>query len=251
MSDIKLSNGRNISFHVINVNSVELKTDAVLLNYTGDKLILDAIHTISIGDTIKVSTDKGEIDFKVNQIKRTSQGKYILIESPSNISTMFLTPVLGLEKEQYLFDTYLVNAYYDVSPNYKRVPGCMYLLYKFSNSDTFLQFETAIKKHHLFVGIEDPSPKHVLVIMKIPEVYIDDIKHVMKGEYSLTSKPYQRRVIKFYKHDHATSPLPDIFDKSEKRRKHLSDKLGFEIPIESELYDKPNLQNEVLWNLDI
>lgn len=248
MEEIKLSNDRTIKLLPQNVSSVLVDTDAVLVELTDKGLSFDGIYMIEYGQEVNIIRGEREVKFKVNHISLLSNGKYLLIESKRNISSRFLTPVIELSKDECLYDTYHVNTYFKVGKNVSCLyKDCIYLLYKFSSNDVFLEFEKKIRKHHLFVNIIDPTPEHVLVVMKIPECYIVDTQLIIEGKYSQTSKAYQRKVIKF--HSDADEYLSSIFNKSEHRRLEMSKNLGYEIPRESELFDKPNLNKEVLWKL--
>jgi hypothetical protein len=250
ITNIKLSNDRNVKFTPINVNMIELVTNATLVELVNGKLNIDDIYNIKLNDKIEIQLEDKLEDYTVREFRKINNGTYLLIETPQNVSTMFLTPMLGLVKDDYLFDTYLMNTYARISEEIgKSHNECIYLLYKFSSSDVFLQFEKRIKKHPLFVSILDPTYRHIIIVMKIPTVYKNDMYNILNGKYSKITSKYQNRIIKFHKHDISNSPFIDIFNKSIKRRIKLSKKIGHNISEKSELYDKPNLKNETLWYL--
>ena len=243
----RLNNGKNVKLVSYSVNLIELTTDANYIVFDGNELTINNEYSIKINDTIEVFIDDKLVNYKVREIKKVSFNTYLLIETPQNVSTMFLTPLLGFTKDEYLFDSYLVNTYYDISETIsKQFKGCLYLLYKFSTSDTFLQFEKKIKEHPLFVTILDPTHGHTVVVMKLPDDFSQDVEHIMNGNYSLLSSRCQNRIIKFHKQDVSNSPFIDIFNKSEHRRLELSKKFGYDIPKNSELYDKPEIRKEKL-----
>lgn len=151
----------------------------------------------------------------------------------TNKSFKFISPILGLDREgtrlkQIEFDNFFQN---DSRPELNNFLNCfigddansiedkVLLLYKFSGTRPFLEFEEWMSTHPLYEGTYDPDRTHVMFVFGIPDKVKPDVEHIKKGEYSKMSKEYLDLCISFFCHEHAVkegrSSIYNIVTKAE------------------------------------
>ena len=197
---------------------------------------IDNAYTIDLGQTVKY---KGNIPYKINEIKEMTNG-YELIIAPKSKASLFLLPILGTRHDDFFYHTLFCNAYIGVEDE----PNCLALLYRFSGSADFLQFEQYLRKLSSFKRMADPSPYFTLFVFDIPTEYLEDYQNFCLGKYSELSATLKDKIFKFHQAD-ANSVLGQILYKSTKRRLRMQESLGIEIPLNAELLSLPNLEQEI------
>lgn len=197
---------------------------------------IDDSYTIDLGQTVKY---KGNIPYKINEIKEVTNG-YELIVAPKSKASLFLLPILGTRHDDFFYHTLFCNAYIAVEDE----SNCLALLYRFSGRGDFLQFEQYLRKLPTFKRMADPSPYFTLFVFDIPTDFLEDYQNFCLGKYSKLSATLKDKIFKFHQAD-ANSVLGQILYKSTKRRLRMQESLGIGISPDAELLSLPTLDQEV------
>tara|TARA_R100000951_G_scaffold94695_3_gene83522 strand:+ start:61 stop:798 length:738 start_codon:yes stop_codon:yes gene_type:complete len=232
-----------------NTNKVKWAIDSpASLSLQGDMTFEETdgtIQSVTFGDP-PLTLGLGHVQmfrkmpFKINTIQKTSENSCLLKVAPRTKASLFIMPMLGGNKDLYFHDSLFINAFIGTD----KEDSCIALLYRFSGTPLFLKFEQALKKFRCYRDVVDPSPHHVMFIFNIPDNYIEDYDKFILGKFSELSPQLKEAILKFYNAD-LHSSLGQILFKSEKRRLRLSQNLGVKIPKHMELFDVPNLDEEV------
>lgn len=221
-----------------NLRQFRLYTDSedVVLKYDEQNYITTIIvndkFTIKLGDDWEIEG----IKYKVNLIRRDSDYFYCVQERATKTS-QFIMPLLGDTYERYDFKNTFYNAY--ISEDYKY----MYMVYKFSPTTEYLELESKLIKHPMFVELYDPDPNTVVVKLKIPEAFHKDVIKIMKGRYSDISPTMKSKICIFHSFN-VRSKTFRMLHRDADLRKEMSQDFGFEIPANIELMSKPIKEKE-------
>lgn len=167
------------------------------------------------------------------------KGKSIVLYSalPTKTSN-FILPLLGKNKNSLKFDSYFVNAYLDHTHKF------LCLMYRFTGTPSYKEFEKTIMVDPLCVSHLEHGPYHVVYIFRIPDKYIKDVEHFMEGKYSKFSKAAKERIQRFYGRENS-KPLLDIINKVPHLKKSIEEYLEMVLPADSELNSKPDSDIEI------
>ena len=227
--------GNNISFKPINSTTVRIlgDTEEIIPHYYDEELLsleLPDKKIISLGEIFKIK----RIPYKVNIIREiiiNDELFYDLIVADKTKTSMFLLPMLGGTRKLLFYDTLFINAFIDRYNN----KDCITLLYRNSNKKVFREFIELLHKIKSFIGIEEPSSNHLLIIFKIPREYKKDFKAFKYGKYSEMRDTYKLQILDFHRYD-IDGTMGQILFKSIERRKKLERDLDAKLPENSELY---------------
>ena len=120
----------------------------------------------------------------------------------------------------------------------------MCLLYRFSGTATYKQFEQEMMTNPLCASHLDHGPYHVAYIFKIPDDYETDVQHFINGRYSKFSEALKEQIRKFYGKKESI-PMLDIIDKVEHLKKSMEKYFGTRLPEDSELASQPDINIEI------
>ncbi len=245
-SFINLSAEKRLEIKPINGKSLYIDTSSVafLTVQTDDddyivSVSLEDKFEIKIGD--KFFTRIGVVDslYKVKFIAIEEGDKSIvLFSSVPTKTSLFILPVLKKSKTELKYDSYFINAFVDDSSEY------ISLLYRFTGTEIYKNFEQTIMSDPLFIAHKDYDPYHVIYIFKIPKEFQVDIEAFKEGKYSLFSKALRQRILKFHGNEDEAATM-QIIRQDERLRKQLGHHLGVELPEDAELASKPNLKIEI------
>jgi|TARA_Y100000310_G_scaffold345652_1_gene467749 hypothetical protein len=169
---------------------------------------------------------KGVITYELSVAKRTKSSIYIL-------------PMLGGNRNLFLWNKLLVNVFIATEENNK----CIALLYRFSADPLFLKFEKALCKFKNFISKIDVDSYHVLFIFDVPKNHKNNYEVFINGKYSELQKLYKLNILEFHDQD-ISSQMGQILFKSEKRKQLLERLLDVNLPKNSELYSIINIEEE-------
>jgi hypothetical protein len=245
-NEIKLSNGKTVKITVLNAVQLHLDTSNIaFLNPKKD----DSDHIVSITLEDKLTIDKGEkFLLRVGTVRTVYEVEYMIIEKKGKSviiytslptkACKFLLPALGKTKEQLKLDTYFVNAYLDPTYEY------LCLMYRFTGSQTYKEFERYMITDPLCVSHLEHGKYHVVYIFKIPLNFKEDVVSLIEGKYSKFSKALKGRIRKFYGRQDS-EPFIDVIERNEDLRKSIERYIGMSLPEDSELASKPDEKNEI------
>lgn len=247
MNEISLQNGKKIWLKAVSVRRFELRT-----NHMNTKVVKDSngnfteikfsdIFSFKKGDNITIK-DKSDnyITYTLNDISNASKGTYNCIEETVNKSTIFILPLLGNNHVYFDYSYSLYNAC--LSEDYKFI----YLKYKFTKNDKYLELEQNLQKHPLYLEFFDIDEEFVVFKFKIPEKSISDAKSIIYGKYSIIKEISKNRILAFHGIS-KNSKIGYILFKDSKYKKKLENELNVRIPSDIDLMSK-GLINKEIWN---
>lgn len=244
---IKLGNNKTLSFRPLDGRRLYL--DISNIAFFNSKMDENNVHIASISLEDKITINKGdEIQLRVGSVKTVYKVAYIVIEKKgksviiySSLPTkteMFLLPTLGMSKKNLKYESYFVSAQLDTTQKY------ICLKYRFTGTEAYKEFEKEMLAHPLCVSHLEHGPHHVIYIFSIPSGFKEDVISLIGGKYSKFSKALKGRISKFHGKQNS-EPLMDVINRNKYLRENLEKVLGVELPVDSELASKPDINIEI------
>lgn len=236
----KLEN-KGVEFKPITVNEVHLTFPN--MNYevisNNNSAYADSIifgdETIVKGDRFtctSITKNQAEyiIEYKVNAIITDGSRTIGLIEGIYNKTTMFVLPLVCINKLNASFITnnggYLINSFIDCDFIEKKDKYSIFLLLKYLKSDRYkFQEEMLITNEH-FVKTIDDNPNYVIYEFSIPIEFREDFDKLLNGKYSKISGKAKSRIINFHGSHHFGSIVNGVLNKTPQMKLELEEKLG-------------------------
>jgi hypothetical protein len=198
-------------------------------------------YTINLGETIRPRTKS---PYRVNLIRPGLQtGKtvcYDLSTARLTDSSIFILPLMGMNRTLMLWDSLFVNAFIGTEED----KDCIAILYRFSGEPRFTKFESALCSFRNFRKREDPDPYHVLFVFDVPEEAKSSYDAYLNGRYSMIDDMWKLRILEFHDFD-IDGHTGKILFQSPNLRAQLEEKLDVVLPKDAELHSKPDLKFEV------
>lgn len=253
--NIQLSNGRFLRYIASNARIIEIHTNCIveesylenkeLLHKEITSLNFSDVYNISVGDEFNTKIQERDYKYKIGYISKIKKNRYVLGTHLRNRSSIYITPILGGVKGNYLYDWYLINSYIGIKDT--DTEDYIYLMYRFMAHAPYLRFEQEIIKHSLFVNKKDIDKRYTLFKFKVPEHHKEDVKLFRRGKYSKFSDILKRRILAFHGmkydlHDRVVGTL----HKSKELKNKLEDLLACTIDESIDLDSIPNLEEEML-----
>ena len=252
MSEVKsnaiyLSNGKRLILEPHDGRTLAVDTSSVaFLNIQMDKegdhvqsISVEDDHVFKIGDEDELHVGNVRTVYKIVYMVAAKQNTVVLLfTSLPNNTTTFLLPMLDKSKERLMFDSYFVNAFLHESEAF------LCIMYRFTGTERYKQFEHLVINDPLFVRHEDYDDYHVVYIFKIPENFKEDVQHFKEGRYSQFSKTLRQRILKFYGGEDSAVTMK-IIRQDEDYRKNLAEYLKVRPDQITELASKPIFVEEI------
>jgi len=244
---IKLSNGKIIKIKPLNAVRLYLNTSniAFLQSETDENdehiiaVSIEDKFTIKKGDQIPLRIGNVKTVYEIAYMVIEKKGKSVILYSALPTKTgLFLLPTLGKSKDYLKIDSYFVNAYLDHTYKF------MCLMYRFTGTPTYKEFEKIIATDPLCVSHLEHGKYHVIYIFKIPSEFKKDVLSFIEGKYSKFSKALKGRIQKFYGREDS-KPMIDIINRNADLKNQMEKYLGVELPVNSELASKPDNKIEI------
>lgn len=206
------------------------------LNYDGE-------FFIGKGSVLTVGQQKYKINEIVKDHNSSFQGYELYTFRKITTTGNFILPFLGETRVYFRWNLEYINAFIgvegeDTSNQY------VYVLYKFSGSQPFTDFESKLKEREDFIEATDPDAYTVMYKFKLPEERRADISRILEGKYSEVSEVGKKMIMEFHKCT-KEQPIGQILHKCPARRKQMEKDLGVEIPVTNELYQKFEPEKEI------
>lgn len=234
--EIKPINGKSL---YINTSSVAFLTTKVDKDDFITSVSLENKYEIKLGDEFYVRIGVVDSLYKVKLIAIEEGNKSIvLFSSVPTKTSLFILPLLKKSKTELKYDSYFINAFVDDNSEY------ISLLYRFTGTEIYKNFEQTLMSDPLFITHKDYDPYHVMYVFKIPKELQTDIEAFKEGRYSLFSNTLRQRILKFHGNEDEAATMK-IIRQDEGLRKQLGYHLGVELPEDAELASKPNLKIEI------
>jgi hypothetical protein len=243
---IRLNNGKSLNIRAIDGRTLMIDTSstAFLQKKTNEEgnikiVIIEDKFAIKLGDEIQVRVGNVDSIYKIEYIIVSKEDKSIVLFSslPTKTST-FLLPLLNKNKRTLKFDSYFVNAFLDNKSEH------LCLLYRFTGTQLYKDFEENMITDKLCVKHIEYDPYHVIFLFRIPEEFKQDVINFQEGKYSKFSKTLRQRIWKFYGQQEGAAVL-QIVKQSPELKKKLEKSLGVKLPKGAELASIPELKKEI------
>lgn len=235
-----------IQLDAVNLRQFRFYTDSenIVLKYDKQSYIT----TIIINDKFRIKVGEDweveGIKYRVNLIRKDGEYYYCIQERATKVS-QFIMPLLSVDNgttyQHYDFKNTFYNCY--ISEDYRYI----YLMYKFSPTAEYLELESTLIKHSMFVELTDPDPDTVVVKFKLPEEFHKDVLKIMKGKYSEISPTMKSKICIFHSFGVKTKTFR-MLHRDVELRKEMSREFEYDIPDEIELMSKP-VKDKEIWTL--
>lgn len=225
---------------IVNARTVRLSGDVKQFKpiYEDDQIIrLEGEEmTYSLGQLVR---PKVKTPYKFNVIQKLTAGGnpdapvqgYDLSIARTNLSSIFAAPLLGGNRELFLWEKNFINAFVE-TPDEQHVIA---LLYRFSADPLFLKFESALCAFRTFKYKIDTDSYHVMFVFDIPDTSKNAYERLRAGEYSKIDDFLKLKILDYHGFSMDGQTARVLF-KSEILRKELEEKLDCIIPKENELH---------------
>lgn len=226
----------NYNYTILNGRTISFSNDSTKIKVCPKYLLFDETK-INMHDYLSVQFYNIESPYQINYV--TEKSNIITIsEEKFNISNVFLLPMIDMTKEQLLYSKNFCNSFFN--------DYYFYLKYRFGKNVEYLKFEESIKTHKLFYKFIDFNDKFVLIHMHTTERQKDIINTFKTGRYSQFPDNYKKQILRF-NNTTLKSSLGQILYKSKIKQIELENKLGEKLPPNAELFDSPNLNQEMIY----
>jgi hypothetical protein len=204
--------------------------DGQIISLEGEEL------SYNLGQLIR---PKARVPYKINVIQKLSAGGdpnlpaqgYDLSVAKTNLSSIFAAPLLGGNRELFLWDKYFINAFVETHDE----KNIIALLYRFSGDQLFLKFESALCAFRTFKYKVDTDSYHVMFVFDIPDTSKNAYDRMMAGEYSKIDDFVKLKILDYHGFSMDGQTAKVLF-KSEILKKELEEKLDCTIPEDNELH---------------
>jgi hypothetical protein len=246
---IAIGNDQSVIAEVINGYRINLKFTTVPQIISNDDEICSlkvGKGSLSLFDELKVPID-GKIMsvYEVNKIEKLTDKAYSVYTTIETKTKQFILPCLDFNREYFLYDTFLENAYINVSNislDLSSIKCPLALLYRYSESELFKAFETKIVKHPYFRHRIDVTTYEVLYVFDIVP-FKADVDKFLQGKYSTLSEKLKKSIIQFHNYTEGGT-MYQILNKDSKLKQQLELQFNVQISNTSELYSIPEIEDE-------
>ena len=243
---------KNISYQMISGRAVRIQSNASYTDIRTDdrgrtcSVTFEDKHIIRIGDTLKLMDESFQLTFKVRYIDRVSDvnNTFILSSHKRTLSSYFVLPCLGKDREYFAFDTYFVNSYLHKVSSKKEKLKFLYLLYMFSDTLEYAELESRVRTHPMYVGNCNPDKAHIMYTFRIPDEYLEEVPLFLLGSYSRFKEATKRAIARFHGFTR-NGTMWKILYKDAKLKQDMENKLKATIPDHMDLFDRPSWVHEV------
>lgn len=109
----------------------------------------------------------------------------------------------------------------------------LFLLYRYSGSPAYQEFDAHLQKHPMFDSMYDPDKYHVMYVFHIPDDKYDDYMKLKEGHYSKFSDVHKQRIMTFFGLDpikNVTNPIVGTLYRLESGYAHTESFINKDIP---------------------
>ena len=170
---------------------------------------------------------------------------------PKNVTTLFLVRPIGLtplDIDKYGF----INAFVGDANQDHQYENCIYLLFKPSDMDSFMDFIEDQRQKNDVVDDYDYNDGYVVIVFRMNLLYSSDYELVKQGLYSKTSRTFQNlfpkviKIVKNGKHRDEISLQYRIFNRTQDLIDFWEEKLGVRFSQDQEVWQGFHTERETL-----
>lgn len=176
-----------------------------------------------------------------------------MIDDRKTDTTIFLLPVLGIEREKLDSHEFIDSFLDDVSKQTHHI-NCIYILFRPPDISAFQYFlEEERERYKNIVDDYDYSGGYVVMVYKFPKELLGDMDLVLKGLYSQTSMEFKKKfaqVKKIVTDSGLKRDLPSlqwmVFKKAAAIREDWERVLDIKMDESDEVWGKPDMSKQLL-----
>lgn len=177
----------------------------------------------------------------------------MIIDDRKTDTTIFLVPVLGIERNKLDNHNFIDGFLDDVSRMVHHM-NSIYILFKPNNMEEFQEFlEMEKERYPDIVDDYDYSGGYVVVVYKFPKDLLPDMQLILEGKYSQTSMDFKKRfaqVKKIVTESGLRRDAPSlqwmVFKKASAVREEWERVLDIRMEEEAEVWGMPDMAREIL-----
>jgi hypothetical protein len=250
-----------LKYHPLSNVEETLDSEGNIVNLTVDDYSITEESVIQL----KLLADGKNRPFKIMKIKKSKRNNmYVLYSAILTKATRFIMPMLRTSNQtqtSMLYDRNFINCY--VGTAGEGYIEEIYLVYRYSGSIDYRNFENELKEHELFDRMIDIDRQHVMYVFRMTQKHSAIFKQFINGDYSKFPDQYKKQILSFVVNPATIGDSPiestltyGILYKTDKQKKALDklinpdEKFRVHIPDDAEVYSSPNELDEV-YNGDI
>ena len=243
---------KEVSYQLVSGRTVRLQSTATYMDTRTDdrgrtcNVTFEDKFIIKSEDTLELMDEDFPIRFRIRYIERISDVNNMLLlhSHRRTISSYFVLPFLGKNREYFAYDSYFVNSYLYKASSKREKLKFLYVLYMFSNTMEFAELESRLRMHPMYIACSNPDKAHLLYTFRVPEDFLKEIPLFLLGNYSSFSEQSKKAISRFHNFN-KNGTMWKILNKDSKLKKEMEDKLKATIPDHIDLFDRPSWTNEI------
>ena len=208
-----------------------------------EKIVLAEFDNgISIGVGQKISVGVPPVVYKANHITKIGpeNNNYVEVRMAYRTkASVFVVPMIFDNRSNMFFSRLMLNCFIATESDKE----CIAILYRFSGTKDFLQFESEIERHPNYLRTEETSKVTTMYIFSIPDKWKEDYDKFLIGKYSAFSPAYKVKLLNFHMEGEG-SALHSILTRDPERQRDLSEKLGVKLHPHEEVMSSPTIEKE-------
>lgn len=193
---------------------------------------------ISVGSVIKFNKDPQRVNIILRGVVEGRVYCYDLKSSIPNVSTLFVTPLLGFTSKNAMFWDSLVNTFISTPKHDISIS----LLYRFNSNVEFTKYETNLVNLSYFIEREEPDPYHTLYVFNVPDHALSAYNAIRTGKYSEVPDLWKLCILDFHNFNN-TGHTAQILYKDIRLKTKLEESLGIDLH-DAELHSIPDMKYE-------
>jgi len=208
---------------------------------------------LKIGDDIpvdmKISNGTYKTYYKCNYIYKEDHWKIRINEFEENDASVYILPLLGLQKDNLLPQSNFINCYIQHYEYKHNLGDYIYLMYRYIPVPYYAKFITALQKQEDCVFYQKDKDKRFDCFgFKTKEKFKEDINLILKGKFSHISEEAKGLILSFHSQTNPETPLSQILYKGVLRRNELEEALGLTLPEDVDYGEMPKISDNTWFN---
>tara|TARA_R110002167_G_scaffold113492_4_gene286543 strand:- start:700 stop:1446 length:747 start_codon:yes stop_codon:yes gene_type:complete len=183
--------------------------------------------------TLGLKTKIKKLNYKINIIEEVWKKNVLAYDihiDKRTKASIFLLPMFGGTRNLFMWNQLFMNCFLHKEND----TPCIQLLYRSSKDPLFLKFQRTLTKFKSFIRQDDIHIGFVLFTFNIPNRQMMNYEKFINGQYSKFSKLFKMTLLEFHNFE-VDDLIGQVIFKSLFRKEELEQKLGCELPEDSEL----------------
>lgn len=240
---IVVSDNCTINYEIPNAFTVELEiiSPSSMTNYNKDKIseVITPDFSLKVGESITLSYGNKESRFFIYSIDYIAKRKYRFFTTKITKARHFIMPCLGKTKDFWHYNTWLHNCYIGLDTN------DIVVAYRFGKNPKYLEFENSLRQYPNYFMTSEPTYDLTCFHFRIPKEHKKDIELFIEGKYSQFSRLLKSKIMKFHGFTEDGQTWK-ILNKDSSLREQMELKFGMPVHKDLDLFDIPDIKEEML-----